>query len=30
METLEKSFDEKTSIILSTDSELYRYLKKGD
>lgn len=30
METLEKSFDEKTSIILSTDSELYRYLKKGN
>lgn len=30
METLEKSFDEKTSIILSTDSELYRYLKNGN
>lgn len=30
METLEKSFDEKTSVILSTDSELYRYLKKGN
>ncbi|WP_162053194.1 protease modulator HflC [Pontibacter pamirensis] len=30
METLEKSFDEKTSIILSTDSELYRYLKRGN
>lgn len=27
METMEKSFDEKTSIIISTDSELYRYLK---
>ncbi len=27
METLEKSFDEKTSLILTTDSELYRYLK---
>jgi modulator of FtsH protease HflC len=30
MEALEKSFDEKTSIILSTDSELYKYLKKGN
>ncbi|GAB3539324.1 protease modulator HflC [Pontibacter brevis] len=30
MEALEKSFDGKTSIILSTDSELYRYLKKGN
>jgi modulator of FtsH protease HflC len=27
LETLEKSFDENTSIILSTDSELYRILK---
>jgi modulator of FtsH protease HflC len=27
METLEKSFDEKTSVMLSTDSDLYRYLK---
>jgi membrane protease subunit HflC len=27
MEALEKSFDDKTSLILSTDSELYRYLK---
>jgi len=27
METFEKSFDEKTSLILTTDSELYRYLK---
>lgn len=27
METLEKSFDDKTSMILTTDSELYRYLK---
>jgi modulator of FtsH protease HflC len=26
METMEKSFDEKTSIIISTDSELYKYL----
>lgn len=28
MESLENSFDDKTSIILSTDSELYQYLKK--
>ena len=28
MEALEKSFDEKTSLILTTDSELYRYLKQ--
>lgn len=27
METLETSFDEKTSIILTTDSEIYKYLK---
>jgi membrane protease subunit HflC len=27
METLEKTFDNQTSIILSTDSELYKYLK---
>ncbi|EMR01195.1 protease modulator HflC [Cesiribacter andamanensis] len=27
METMEKSFDDKTSIIISTDSELYKYLK---
>jgi modulator of FtsH protease HflC len=27
MESLEKSFDDKTSLILSTDSELYKYLK---
>ncbi len=27
MEALEKSFDSKTSLILTTDSELYRYLK---
>lgn len=27
METLEKSFDDKTSLILTTDSELYQYLK---
>ncbi|MBS4012323.1 MAG: protease modulator HflC [Bacteroidetes bacterium] len=27
MEALEKSFDNKTSIILTTDSELYKYLK---
>jgi modulator of FtsH protease HflC len=30
MEALENSFDDKTSIIISTDSELYRYLKKGN
>lgn len=28
MESLDKSFDEKTSVILSTDSELFRYLKE--
>lgn len=28
METFEKTFDDKTSIILSTDSELYKYLKR--
>ncbi len=28
MEALEKSFDDKTSLILTTDSELYRYLKQ--
>lgn len=28
MEALEKSFDDKTSLILTTDSELYKYLKK--
>jgi membrane protease subunit HflC len=28
MEALEKSFDEKTSLILTTDSEIYKYLKK--
>lgn len=27
METFEKTFDDKTSVILSTDSELYRFLK---
>ncbi|MFN2394384.1 MAG: protease modulator HflC [Bacteroidales bacterium] len=27
LEALEKSFDSKTSVILTTDSELYRYLK---
>ncbi len=30
LETLEKSFDDKTSMILSTDSELYRVLKSGE
>ena len=29
MEALEKSFDEETSIILTTDSELYRFLKSS-
>lgn len=29
MEALEKSFDDKTSIILTTDSELYRFLKSS-
>jgi membrane protease subunit HflC len=28
METLEKTFDNQTSVILSTDSELYKYLKR--
>lgn len=30
METLQKTSDNKTSLILSTDSELYRYLKNMD
>jgi membrane protease subunit HflC len=30
METLEKTFNEKSSVILSTDSELYKYLKSMD
>jgi len=30
MEALEKSFDEKTSIILTTDSDIYRYIKSID
>lgn len=30
METLEKSFDEKTNVVLSTDSELYKYLKRAN
>tara|TARA_B100000809_G_C15140796_1_gene533250 strand:- start:19903 stop:20838 length:936 start_codon:yes stop_codon:yes gene_type:complete len=30
METFEKTFDEKTSIFISTDSQLYKYLKKMD
>jgi membrane protease subunit HflC len=29
MESLEKSFDDKTSVVLSTDSELFRYLKSS-
>jgi membrane protease subunit HflC len=28
MEALEKSFDDKTSLILTTDSDLYKYLKQ--
>jgi modulator of FtsH protease HflC len=30
METFEKTFNEKSAIILSTDSELYKYLKSMD
>jgi modulator of FtsH protease HflC len=30
METLEKSLDEKTSIILTTDNELYKYMKRAN
>jgi membrane protease subunit HflC len=30
METFEETFDKNTSVILSTDSELYRYLKDMD
>jgi len=30
METFEKTFDGKTSILISTDSELCKYLKKID
>lgn len=30
METLEKTFSEKTSVILSTNSEIYQYLKKSN
>lgn len=30
METLEKTFSEKTSVILSTNSEVYQYLKKSN
>ena len=30
METFEKTFDGRTSIFISTDSELYKYLKKMD
>lgn len=29
METFEKTFDDETSVILSTDSELYKYLKSN-
>ncbi len=30
MEALEKSFDERTSIILTTDSDLYKYIKSAN
>jgi membrane protease subunit HflC len=30
METFEKTFDNKTTVFVSTDSELYKYLKKMD
>jgi membrane protease subunit HflC len=30
METFEKTFDSQTHIILSTDSELFKYLKKAE
>lgn len=30
METLDKTFSEKTSVVLSTNSELYKYLKKSE
>jgi membrane protease subunit HflC len=30
METLEKTFNEKTSVILSTNSEIHQYLKKSN
>jgi membrane protease subunit HflC len=30
METLEKTFSEKTSVVLSTNSEIYQYLKKSN
>lgn len=30
METFEKTFDDQTTIFISTDSELYKYLKKMD
>lgn len=30
METFEKTFDKETAVILSTDSELYKYLKDSD
>lgn len=29
MESLEKSFDDKTNLILTTDSDLYKYLKRA-
>ena len=30
METLEKTFSDKTSVVLSTNSEIYQYLKKSN
>ncbi|NMM47027.1 protease modulator HflC [Marinigracilibium pacificum] len=30
MESLEKSFDDKTNIVITTDSDLYKYLKQAD
>ncbi|MCX2744830.1 protease modulator HflC [Mangrovivirga sp. M17] len=30
MEALEKSFDDKTTIVITTDSDLYKYLKETD
>ena len=30
METLDKTFSEKTSVVLSTNSEIYQYLKKSN
>jgi len=30
METFQKTFDTETNIILTTDSELFKYLKEAD